>query len=174
MVRQQPCKHRKKEYCNFSGRPCFGAKRDEETEAYKVDFWAECTCPQYEASEDVAALIQKEPSQLSKERGDIVIRIFGPMEAGEQCSDDCVVETVDLQADILQRFFNRRYGDKVRVEGIDITSEIVGNYPAVGEYVKKGVSHVVMINDEVKFSGGVDLGALKQEIRKLGVREIKP
>ena len=49
------------------------------------------------------------------------------------------------------------------------------NHPEMGGHVKKkGVSHVVMINDEVKFSGGVDLGALKQEIRKLGVREIKP
>jgi hypothetical protein len=174
MELQQPCKHRKEEYCSFSGRPCFGAKRDETTGTYRVDFWTERACPQYEASEDVKELIQKEAAQPPITDEGFVIKIFGPMDAGEQCGDDCVVETVDIQAEILQGFFNRRYGDKVRVEGVDITSEAVKDYPAVEEYVKKGASQVVMINDEVKFLGGVDLGALKQELKKLGVQEIKP
>lgn len=173
MELQQPCKHRNKEHCKFSGRPCFGAKRNEETGEYTVDFWTERACPKYEASQDEKVLIQRKAPQPSREAG-VVIRIFGPMEVTEECGDNCVAETVDLQAEILQGFFNRRYGAKVRVEGLDIASEAVEDYPEVGEYVKKGAPLVVMINDKVKFVGGVDLGVLKQEIEKLGVREIKP
>jgi len=174
MELQQPCKHRNKEYCNFSGRPCFGAKCDEETGEYKVDFWTERTCPKYEASQDEKVLIQRKASQPSRAEEGVVIRIFGPMKVTEECGDNCVPETVDLQAEILQVFFNRRYGAKVRVEGLDIASEVVEDYPEVWEYAKKGVPLVVMINDKVKFLGGVDLGVLKQEIERLGVREIKP
>lgn len=171
---QQPCKHRKKEYCKFSGRLCFGAQRDDETGEYKVDFWTERTCPTYEAPQDEKVLIQKElsQSQPSMEEAEVVIRIFGPMEVKEECGDDCVAETVDMQAEILQGFFNRRYGAKVRVEGIDIASEVVEDYPEVREYIEKGVPLVVMINDKVKFLDAVDLPALKQEIKKLGIQEV--
>ncbi len=170
MELQQPCKHRDNENCELNGRPCYGAKRDE-TGAYKVDFWTERTCPNYVAVEAGGAKVGNPQVATG---GEVVVRIFGPADVKEGCGDDCVAETVELQADILRGFFKRRYGDKVRVDGFDIASEVVEEYPEVKEFIKKGASTVVMVNDEVKLVGGVDLEVLKQEIGKLGVEELRP
>lgn len=167
---QQPCKHRSNENCLLMRRLCMGAEYDKEDKEYKVDYWTERTCPNYVAVEQVKTEALKPKGPV---RGrEAVIRIFGPMEVEEQCGDDCVAETVELQADILRGFFKRRYGDKVRVEGIDIASLEVEDYPAVKEHVEKGAP-IVMINEEVKLVGEVDLEIIKHEIEKRGIKEIK-
>lgn len=172
MEHQPPCRYRNDENCELMVRICYGAQLVQETGEYKVDFWTERTCPNYIAVETEKSEAEKtiRPVRAGDE---VVIRIFGPMKVVEQCGDDCVAETVELQADILRGFFKRRYGDRVRVEGIDIASREVEDYPAVKEQVEKGAPVVVMINDEIKLVGDVDLGILKMEIEKLGLQEIK-
>ena len=172
MIPKNPCKHRIKEYCDLTERACVGTRVDKKTGSHTVDFWVECSCPNYKSIE-CSDISHSDKGHSLEKNTDIEIILFGPIEKQDQCNTGCVNDAVDLQADILHGFFQRRYGDKIRVKGIDIASETARDYPAVSRFIKNGVSHLVMINNEIKFQGGIDLEYLKQEIIKLGGEEIK-
>lgn len=164
-----PCEHRHNENCLLMGRPCYGAKYDSDSKQYNIDPWIERSCPNYVSTGD------EEIKPATPRNPDIVIRIFGPKGMENTCTDeDCVVETLDLDQEILQNLFNRIYGGKVAVEGIDITSEEVALFPEVKRLIDKGSKLVVMINDEIKFVGSIPLQLIKMEIEKLGVTRITP
>jgi Na+-translocating ferredoxin:NAD+ oxidoreductase RnfG subunit len=149
-------------------RPCFGARYDSVAKEYRVDPWIERACPTYAAVKEEV----REPQEAAK--AEVVIRIFGPAKVQEPCEEECVVETVDLDAEILQNLFKRKYGDKVRVEGIDIASEEASKYPEVKRLRQGGAQLVVMINDEVKFIGSIPIPLIKMEIEKRGVKKLSP
>lgn len=164
----QPCEHRNKENCELMDRPCYGAKYNS-TGEYTIDPWVERACPSYVAvdGESFKPAVPK--------NAEVIVRIFGPKETDEPCGEDCVVETLELDGEILQNFFNRIYGGKVAVESVDIASEEINKYPEVKRLVEKGAQVIVMINDEVKFIGSIPLPLIKLEIEKLGIeRKISP
>ena len=164
-----PCEHRSDENCLLMGRPCYGVKYDRETRKYSIDPWVERSCPNYVSTEG------DEIKPAKPRNPDVVIRIFGPREVGNTCTDDdCVVETLDLDQEILQNLFNRIYGGKVAVESIDSSSEQVAVFPEVRRLLDNGAGVVVTINDEVKFVGSIPLQLIKLEIEKLGVTRVSP
>ena len=135
------CKHRFAEdpiKCTFTGRECFGARFDETKQEYVIEPWKERECPQYEDSKPVTAPEALEIRNPFKEaeavEGEVpVITVCGTPGASSCASGDCgPEETPDLDAEILQTLFNRKYGKgSVRVEFLDITSSEVEKYPDV-------------------------------------------
>ncbi len=153
------------------GRPCYGAKYDSTSGKYSIDPWVERACPNYIAVEG------DELKPPTPKNAQVVIRIFGPKKLAEACSSDdeeCVVETLELDQEILQNLFNRIYGGKVAVESVDTSSEDVSMFPEVKRLLDGGAKLVVTINDEVKFVGSIPLPLIKMEIEKLGVDRINP
>lgn len=167
----QPCRYRRNDDCRLMERPCYGARYDSAAREYRVDPWVERACPNYSAVEEPGKPAKTgEPERAEAE---VVIRIFGPKEVREPCGGE-VVETIDLDAEILQNLFKRKYGDKVRVEGIDIASEEALKYPEVKRLRRGGAELVVMINEEVKFIGSIPIPLIKREIEKRGVKKLSP
>jgi hypothetical protein len=149
------------------GRPCYGAKYHSETGKYSIDPWVERSCPNYVSTDgdDIKPAKPRNP--------DVVIRIFGPKEVGHKCTDeDCVMETLDLDQEILQNLFNRIYGGRVAVESVDSTSEQMAMYPDVKRLIDNGAKVVVTINDEIKFIGSIPLQLIKLEIEKRGITRV--
>lgn len=166
----QRCEHRSNENCRLMGRPCYGVKHDGNSSKYSVDSWVERSCPNYIAVEG------DEIKPHKPENAEVVVRIFGPKELAEACGDEeeCVVETLDLDQEILQNLFNRIYGGKVAVESVDTASEDVSMFPEVKRLLDGGAKLVVTINDEIKFVGSIPLPLIKIEIEKLGVERLSP
>jgi hypothetical protein len=148
------------------GRPCYGAKQDA-SKGYNIDPWVERACPNY------AAVNQEIMKPGTPKNAEVIVRVFGPQEMDEACSgDDCIVETLELDGEILQNLFNRIYGGKVAVESIDTASEEVSMFPEVKRLIEGGAKLVVMIDDEVKFVGSIPLPMIKREIERRGINRV--
>ncbi len=187
-----PCRYREDTTCTLTKRDCFGMHYDPEKDEYYFDRFKERSCPSYEPSkielpteapQDFDTRV-KDTGQVAKKRPDnvVFIRLFGRggrvLYGEDEAASFIETEDVYLYAEILQSYFKKKYGDQVIVEGIDITSDRIDEFPMVKEILmKEGInSYVVMINDTIRFIGdprNIPLGLIRADIERLGVKPIK-
>lgn len=166
------CKYRSKDSCSQTQRLCFRAQYDEFKKEYIINSWQEKACPNYDGtSEEISS-----KSQWNLKEGDeykVLIRIFG-IEPGKFSDEEgaAIGRSIKEDAEVLEALLNRRYAGGIKVEGIDIRSERMQEFPEVKNYIEKeGASLVGMINDEIRFIDDVPLPLIKMEIEKRGMVE---
>ncbi len=169
------CKHRDDENCKFSKKPCFGAVFNREEQMYDIDEWQEKRCPNYESENPEEVISSRNEWNLKEgEEYRTVIRIFRENEP-EVCEDgECVPKferSVEEDAEILESLLNRRFEDKIKVEGINISSARMEEFPEIEELIAKGVETPIgTIDDELKFIGDIPLDILKTELVNRGFK----
>lgn len=166
------CKHRREETCKYTYKPCYGFRYNRDTKQYEFDTWKERRCPYYEDSEPKTQPPPPEAKISNDMGGKVVIRVFGantPYVADED--DPNPPQSLDTEVEILQGLLKRRYGDAVIVEGVDVNSRRLNDFPEVKAIVSREPQVVVTINDEIKFIGSIPLPHIKRELEKLGISE---
>lgn len=165
------CKYRSNDLCSHTQRLCFGAQYDEFRREYIVNAWQEKACPSYEAQDEPEISSKSKWNLKEGEEYKVLIRIFGI--EPEKFSDEegaTIGRSIKEDAEVLEVLLNRRYDGGIKVEGIDIRSERMKEFPEVKNWIeKKGANLIVTINDEIKFIGDVPLPLIKREIEKRGV-----
>ncbi len=190
-------------FCKFTNRPCFGAYYDEFKGDYVIDIWKEQKCPTYKFDDklywsketavasinlkDIFEQQKKESLKLAEaqeiageveanESGVVEIVLFGmkiPVENLE--SADEVPESIDIDAEVLQHYFNRKYGPGlVKVKWVDVLSPDLEDYPEVYKYVTEHETYpIVMINGTIKFVGSISVDLINKELQKLGLKPVE-
>lgn len=171
--------------CKFTGRQCFGSYFDEFEQKYVVDLWKEQECPQYKHGE--ASVFEssssfdlkeafEEQRRASLDQSKVEIVLFGSVEPAECEDGSCEVpETIDVDSEVLQHYFNRKYGEgEIKVGWVDVLSPELEDYPEVSEYIARHESYpIVTVNGVIKFVGSISVDLLKEELSKLGLVELK-
>ncbi len=179
-----PCKYREESLCVLTNQTCVGFVFDEVTGRWYFDELKEKTCKNYQASEIIDERFKPKTLPLEKEEkikkeGKVIVRIFGRGSKYYYIADESDeyvdYEDVHLYADIIENYLKRKFGDQVIVEAIDVTSSKIDMFPKVKEILMKGgmFQFVVMINDEIKFVGDISPVKIKEELKKLGLKEIE-
>jgi hypothetical protein len=170
------CKHRDDENCKFSKKPCFGAVFNREEQRYDVNEWQEKRCPTYESDGPEEVISSKSEWNLKEgEEYEAVFRIFrenDPVvcEDGE-CPPSKFERSVEEDAEILESLLNRRFEDRIKVEGIDTSSTRMKEFPEIEELIAKGTETPIgTLDDELKFISDIPLDILKTELINRGFK----
>jgi len=112
-----------------------------------------------------------EGEEIKEEKSDILIRVFGaPLDA---CSSGCCsscgpTKSFEEMTDELARELESSFDGRITTKYVDL-SEHMHEYPKLIEAVqtKRVPLPLVMINEDVKFAGGIPLEDIIREIEKL-------
>ncbi len=110
-----------------------------------------------------------------KENGVITVRVFGvPTTSGCDCGTN--TGTWRDATEWVARSLKARFGDRVRVEYLDLFLDALDTFPQVMELVACGEAKppLVFIGDELFSSGGKISGpAIRKRLQALGLAEVK-
>jgi hypothetical protein len=153
---------------------------DEEGDIYTVDKWQEKRCPSFVddgTDEDAGVTSRTEWNLREGQEYKVVVRIFGRNPIAKTDVEESPFpvfstdRTVEEDAEVLESILNRRYQGGIKVEGIDVSSQRMEEFPEIKNAIKKGMELPIgTINNEVKFIGDVPLDLLKVELEKMGLK----
>ncbi len=189
-----------KAFCKFTDRPCFGAYFDEFKQEYVIDIWKEQECPNYKYDDsllwgkeapaggfDLKKVFEEQKREAlasaqveviegeveDSESGKVEIVLFGVRVPLECTEDGCdVPESIDVDAEVLQHYFNRKYGPNlIEVKWVDVMSPDLEDYPEVNDYIAQHDTYpIVTINGLIKFVGSISVDLINKELEKLGLK----
>lgn len=171
------CRHRTGEICNYTNKQCLGARYDEVKWKYTIDPWQERACPNYEEEIGEGGEVDAEKSSTTPwnlKEGDeykVCIRIFGKDKERFCDEEGCTIgRSIKEDAEVLEALLNRRYEGGIKVEGIEVKSQRMEEFPEIRDFMgKKGLNLVVTIDNEIKFVEEIPLDLIKAEIEKRGI-----
>lgn len=167
------CAYRNEEMCSFKGGLCEAAEYNPFSEEYEINYIKERNCKNYKG-DSVFGFDMFSAKKSESKTGDVVtIKIFGNIVPYQCSTGSCSIpDSPDIDAEVLQGLFDRKFNCKVKVKFIDVMSDEMERYPEVVDIVfNQGSQPVVTINDQVKFVGSIPVEKIKEELRKLGLEE---
>jgi hypothetical protein len=171
------CKYRDEDNCTLTNKICFGAVLDDEKDVCTIDKWQEKRCPSFvdDEKDEYSEITSKTEWNLREgQEFRVVVRIFGRNPAAKRDVEDKYFfpdRTIEEDAEVLESLLNRRYEGGIKVEGINIDSDKIEDFPTIKKIIDEGVElPIATINDELKFIGSIPLELLKFEIEKLGIK----
>ncbi|MGE5380877.1 MAG: hypothetical protein ACM3NT_07380 [Methylocystaceae bacterium] len=103
--------------------------------------------------------------------GQIVIQVFHGAEGNcANCSGGCEAMGVGVQAttEHLADIFRERYGDRIKVDYVDIFTVNLNNYPRVIAAIKDGFDMpIIVFNDHPRLSGAINMADIVEVITEM-------
>ncbi len=165
------CTYRNEEMCSFKGDLCIAAEFNPFSQEYEINYLKERNCKNYKA--DGVFGFDIFSSRKPEDNAEVTIKIFGNVVPYQCSTGGCSIpDSPDIDAEVLQGLFDRKFNGRVKVEFVDVMSDEMERYPEVVDIVfNQGSEPVVMINNEIKFVGSIPVEKIKDELKKLGLEE---